>query len=217
MIFRGVAKLREYAELHPDDRISSGIKDFDALTEGGLFKGGISEFCGALGSGKRSLILSILAEFTNRHGLCAVIDASDSFDPVSAEKFGIQLEKILWIRCSGDFEKAITSGDYLVQSGLFSLIWLDLGLCDEKFLRMLPGSYWYRYKVALKETQAAMVVSLAQSQLRSAARQSISVRRARVSWKGDSCFRIFDKWEVEISMLRPFLRKGNISLEALWW
>lgn len=216
MIFKGVAKLREYAELRQDEYIPSGVAAFDELV-GGLAKGGISEFFGSLGSGKRSLILSILSGFAGRVGLCAIVDASNSFDPVSAEKCGADLDKILWIKCSGDFQKAIISADYLVRSGAFNLIWLDLSLCGENFLQMLPGSYWYRYKMSLKDTSGAMIVSLPISRLGSAAKQSISVKREKISWRGGSNFKVFDKWSIELSMSRPFRKSKNFLMEAVWW
>jgi hypothetical protein len=45
-------------------------------------------------------MLAALAGATRRQEICALVDASDSFDPVSAETAGINLTRLLWVRCS---------------------------------------------------------------------------------------------------------------------
>ena len=49
MIARGVAKLREFAELRQAERVLTGVAPFDRLS-GGLIRGGICELTGAEGS-----------------------------------------------------------------------------------------------------------------------------------------------------------------------
>src|SRR4051812_43009733 len=60
-----------------------GIAALDALT-GGLPRGALSEFAGATSSGRTGVMLSALAEASQRQEICALVDASDSFDPLSA-------------------------------------------------------------------------------------------------------------------------------------
>ena len=78
--------------------VSSGIPAIDALT-GGLPRGCLTEICGPASSGRTSLLLAALASATHRGEFCAVVDASDALDPHSAVAAGIELERLLWVRC----------------------------------------------------------------------------------------------------------------------
>jgi len=202
VIAKGVAKLREFAELRQAERVLTGVTPFDRLT-GGLVKGGICELTGPEGGGKRGVVFSIVANLTKANNICAVVDASDSFDPPSAEKSGVRLEKILWVKCGGDPKKAVLATDYLIQSGLFGGVWLDLSLADEDFLDRMPSSYWFRFKVGLKDTAAVLLVTLAETRLRSASHQSVRVEKEASEWAGESGFRVMRGAEVRLEMVKP--------------
>ena len=77
---------------------SSGILQLDALT-GGLPRGCITEICGAASSGRTGVLLSALAHATQRGEVCALVDASDAFDPASAAAAGVEMNRLLWVRC----------------------------------------------------------------------------------------------------------------------
>ncbi len=79
--------------------VRSGIGELDALT-GGLPRGGLTEICGPASSGRTSVLLAVMARMTAQGEVCALVDASDSFDPKSAEAAGVELRRMLWIRCS---------------------------------------------------------------------------------------------------------------------
>ncbi len=78
--------------------VSSGIAAIDALT-GGLPRGCLTEICGAASSGRTTLLLSALAAATRREEFCGVVDASDALDPYSAVAAGVELDRLLWVRC----------------------------------------------------------------------------------------------------------------------
>ena len=211
MIAKGVAKLREFAELRQAERVLTGVAPFDRLT-GGLIKGGICELTGAEGSGKRGLVFSILANLTRRNNICAVVDASDSFDPPSADRSGVKLNKVLWVKCGGDPKKAVLATDYLIQSGLFGGIWLDLSLAEKDFLDRMPSSYWFRFKVGLKDTPAVLMVTLEETCLRSASHQSLRVSKEESSWAGESGFKVMRGAEVKLEMKKPI----SMTSERIW-
>ncbi len=75
-----------------------GIAEIDALT-GGLPRGALTEICGPRSSGRTSLLFSAIAEMTRCHEICALVDAGDSFDPHSAAAAGVDLQRLLWVRC----------------------------------------------------------------------------------------------------------------------
>src|SRR5271157_4989142 len=78
--------------------VSTGVAALDALT-GGLPRGALSEIAGPASSGRTGVMLAALAGATRRHEVCALVDASDSFDPASAVAAGVDLERLLWVRC----------------------------------------------------------------------------------------------------------------------
>lgn len=81
----------------------SGVKELDTMLGGGFPCGALVELCGAASSGRTSLSLALLAQATRRQEACAFVDVSDSLDPASAAAAGVDLERLLWIRCgSGD-------------------------------------------------------------------------------------------------------------------
>lgn len=83
------------------EMVSSGISALDTLT-GGLPRGCLTEICGSASSGRTTLLLAALAAATRRGEYCAVVDASDALDPHSAAAAGVELDHLLWVRCSDD-------------------------------------------------------------------------------------------------------------------
>lgn len=86
-------------EIRPaPEMISSGISAIDALT-GGLPRGCLTEVCGSASSGRTTVMLAALAAATGRGEFCVVVDASDALDPHSAVAAGVELDRLLWVRC----------------------------------------------------------------------------------------------------------------------
>src|SRR5262245_60177561 len=77
---------------------ATGIPQVDALIRG-FPHGALTEIYGPASSGRTTLALSFLAEMTRRQQVCALIDASDSFDPESLAAAGAHLNRVLWVRC----------------------------------------------------------------------------------------------------------------------
>jgi hypothetical protein len=85
---------RSDVELQP-----SGVTELDAMLGGGFPRGSVVELCGPASSGRTSLALSLLAQATGRQEACAFVDVSDSLDPISLAAAGVELPRLLWIRC----------------------------------------------------------------------------------------------------------------------
>ena len=75
--------------------VSTGVAALDALT-GGLPRGALSEIIGPASSGRTGVMLAALAGAMRHEEACALVDASDNFDPASAVAAGVDLE-----RCCG--------------------------------------------------------------------------------------------------------------------
>ena len=109
-----VASIRHQIEAALADRIPSaltpppriireteatGICRVDELLHGGLPVGAISEIVGRECSGRTSLALSFVAQMIEAGKVCAWVDASDSLHPESAAAVGVNLSRLLWVRC----------------------------------------------------------------------------------------------------------------------
>jgi recombination protein RecA len=77
----------------------TGVAVVDEVLEGGLPVGAITEMIGPECSGRTSLALSFLAHVTQAANVCAWIDVADVFDPESAAAAGVDLSRLLWVRC----------------------------------------------------------------------------------------------------------------------
>ena len=113
LIGRGLEGFQTSAavELQP-----SGVKQLDAVLGGGFPRGSLVELCGPASSGRTSLALSLLAQITERQEACAFVDVSDSLDPISLAAAGVELPRLLWIRCgeTGDRGPDIKTSSYFV-------------------------------------------------------------------------------------------------------
>ena len=80
-------------------RISSGNAAVDELLRGGMPVGMITELAGPECSGRTTIALSLVAQLTASNSVCAWIDAADMLDPESAAACGVEVERLLWVRC----------------------------------------------------------------------------------------------------------------------
>ncbi|RXH55965.1 ATPase domain-containing protein [Granulicella sibirica] len=78
---------------------ATGIADLDAMLEGGLPMGAITEFVGQASSGRTTAAMAFCARTIAEGKVCAWVDVEDSFCPESAEANGVGLSQVLWVRC----------------------------------------------------------------------------------------------------------------------
>ena len=167
-------------------------------------RGSLAEVAGHASSGKTSLMMMMLAKLTTAGEICAVVDSSDGFDPCSAVLAGVELENLLWVKCGGDVEKAFMSADYLVQAKGFGAIWLDLNGLSTRKLRMVPKTYWYRYRTRIKETPTMMLVTSAEPITGSASQQSFLFERERTIWSGRGRFKLLREFHLKMHSRKEF-------------
>ena len=82
------------------ERIGSGSEILDHLLDGGLPVGAVSEFVGITGSGRTTMALAFAAAMAQEARVAAWVDVADAFDPASAALNGVDLERLLWVRCA---------------------------------------------------------------------------------------------------------------------
>jgi hypothetical protein len=172
-------------EIRPaPETASSGIAQIDALT-GGLPRGCLTEIFGPDSSGRTSLLLSVLGAATRREEICTLIDVSDAFDPHSAAAAGIDLERLLWVRCGANLqtssvsrmrrsaksleeweqrriedpvEQALRATDLLLQSSGFGLVVIDLAGVPLKTACRIPLTTWFRFQRAVENTATILLI-----------------------------------------------------------
>lgn len=157
---------------------SSGITELDALA-GGLPRGCLTEICGPASSGRTTVLLAALAAATRRGEFCVMVDASDALDPHSAAAAGVDMERMLWVRCGDEssrkenspqrrrdtekrnqkgeshfaeqrLEQLLRAADLLLESGGFGLVALDLSDLPLQAARRVPLATWFRFRRAVE-------------------------------------------------------------------
>lgn len=140
----------------PAATLATGLPQVDALT-GGIPRGALTEIFGPASSGRTSLMLFVLAQATARGEVCALLDATDSFDPESAQAAGVDLKRLLWARCGKKVENALHASDLLLQAGGFGLVVIDLGDVPPGTARRVPLTSWFRFRRAVEHTPTALL------------------------------------------------------------
>ena len=179
------------------------VEALDRGLAGGLPRGQVSEVVGPASSGRTGLVWAALAAATRRGETVALIDTFDRFDPPTAAACGLVLPRLLWVRGQavsktavaidpawlpgvravngpGTFverviDRAIKSLNLVVQSGVCTLVAIDLIDVPAQALRRLPASTWFRIERAIEGRDTAVVILAAQPVARSSGGRSIAM------------------------------------------
>jgi hypothetical protein len=174
----------EYRDRPIVETVPAGIHSVDLLT-GGFPRGSLTEIYGPPCSGRTSLLISALASRTAASEVCALVDARDSFDPVSAEAAGVRLKHLLWVRCR-NVDQALRSTDLLIQGGGFGLIALDFGDTPAQMVRYVPLQVWFRFRRAVESTPTILVVLEQESNAKTCASLVLQLRMQKAQWSRTS-------------------------------
>jgi hypothetical protein len=195
------------------ETVPTGIPEVDALT-GGLPRGCLTEIAGPASSGRTSLLLSVLAQAGARDETCALIDAADAFDPVGAAAAGVALEKLLWVRCGGDAERALKAADLLIQGGGFPLIAMDLADTPPATARRISLTSWFRLRRAVEHTPAVLIALEQQPNARTCASLVLECTRERTAWSGvPGCSQLLRGLDARIAGRKP-VRAGAARFQV---
>ena len=163
--------------------LGTGVRSLDRLLSGGIPRGHITQIMGPSSSGKTSLLLSIVAQTTARGEWVAYIDPSSSLDPAFAQRGGVDLKRLLWIRGP---KKIFKATDILVGAGGFGLVVLDLvtqkRTMDPRIFQKTSFSAWFRLKRAALRTSTALLILGQGGNAGSAVSRVISLRRRKTQW-----------------------------------
>jgi recombination protein RecA len=160
--------------------VSSGIPEIDSLT-GGLPRGALTEIFGPSCSGRTSLLLAALSVRTAQEEACALIDGGDAFDPHSAEAAGVELRKLLWVRCR-NVKQTLRATDLLLQGGGFGLIAVDLSDIAPRVVRHVPLDSWFRFRRAVEDTPTILMLLEQESNAKSCASLGLRLEAGVAGW-----------------------------------
>src|ERR1041384_1718278 len=158
--------------------VPSGITGID------LPRGGLTEISGAASSGRASLLLSILAAATAREEVCVLVDEEDEFDPSSASAAGVDLRRLLWVRCGHNAEHALKAADLLIQGGGFGVVAMELGSTPVSMARRISLTSWFRLRRAGENNPTVLVTVAQQSNAKTCASLLLECRREQTAWSG---------------------------------
>lgn len=157
-------KIKQAPEL-----FTTGMEEVDAMLDGGIPRGSITEVSGAASTGKTSFGLSLIASITQSGNACAWVDVSDALSPESAAAANVKLKRLLWLRMSAErkmkltdkpwsrLEQALKATDLLLQTGGFAAIVLDMSDILPQHTTRIPLSTWYRFRLAAEQARTALV------------------------------------------------------------
>jgi len=165
-----------------------------------LPRGCMTEVIGQRSSGRATLMMRILAAATSRGEICALVDAEDAFDPASAAAAGVDLARVLWVRCGNGgqvgAEHALKAADLLIQGGGLGVVVMDLGETPPHTARRISLTSWFRLRRAVEHTPAVLVVVAQQSNAKTCASLVLECRRERARWSGAAPGRLMRGFEV---------------------
>ena len=184
--------------------VPTGIAAVDAIA-GGLPRGEITEIFGPPSSGRTRVMLSILAEAMAREEVCALADGTDAFDPASGIAAGLDLKRLLWVRCH-KLEQVLKATDLLLQGGGFGCVVMDLTDLPLSRLRSIPLACWFRFQRAIEKTPTVLVVMTSESMVKSAAALVL-----RLEMRGTDWSTLLNAMDMNVEILRFRRKRPSIS------
>src|SRR5438093_10187410 len=203
------------------ETVPTGIAPLDALP-GVLPRGAISEIFGPPSSGRTSTMVSIFAEAIARDEVCALVDGNDAFDPKSAASAGLELQRLLWVRCH-KLDQVLKSTDLLLQGGGFGRVVMDLTDLPLPHVRSIPLASWFRFQRTIEKTPTVLLVMSPENVVKSAAALVLRMSGAREAQARQGAGSInvspIGRNKEEMSRARPlvpcFALSGSHSLRSL--
>jgi hypothetical protein len=189
------------------ESVPTGIASLDALT-GGLPRGSITEIFGPSSSGRTSTMVSILAEAVAGGEVCALVDGHDAFDPKSAAAAGVELNRLLWVRCH-KLDEVLKSTDLLLQGGGFGRVVMDLTDLPPSHVRSIPLASWFRFQRTIEKTPTVLLVLSSESVVQSAAALVMRMEMRGAEWST-----ILTGLNLNVEVIRSRRMKGVTYLNS---
>ena len=120
-----------------------------------VIPGEITEIVGRRSSGRTSALLACLAGVTRAGGIAALIDSEDALDVESAAHAGVELKRLLWVRCGRvRRQAALRAVDMLARCQGFAVVAWDVGDTPPRLSLALA----FRLRLAARQGGAALLI-----------------------------------------------------------
>jgi hypothetical protein len=140
----------------------------------------ITEIVGRLSSGRTSLFVTCLREVTQRGAVIALVDTDETFDPGEAARAGVDLRRLLWVRCGGRRTIALRATDLLVRCPGFGLIGLDLG----EHPPHIPLTLAFRLRLTVRRVGTTLLILSSRPITGPGAALALRTVRQTLRWSG---------------------------------
>jgi hypothetical protein len=167
----------------PRAHLALSFPELDAILDGGLPCGAITEIFGAVSSGRTALARIVIATVTLAGECAAWIDLPNAFDPHGARAAGVDLDRMLWVS-PRDSRAAFRAVEHVLDAGGFRVVVLDLDHVPGA-TSVLPASAWLRLGRAAAQRDAAIVVITASHAVGTFAALALEVRADRRIFGGE--------------------------------
>ncbi len=162
-LISGTELIRALARRRREAVVPTTIEAVDALLDGGLARGKMTELAGR--GARLSVVVAALASATSIGEAAALIDLGDAFDPQLAAAAGIDLQRMLWVRPK-KLKQAVAAAEMLVATG-FQLVVIDVGAPlrrsapaeSRRYVGRVPDAAWVRLARAAEAHGTALLVS----------------------------------------------------------
>ncbi len=124
--------------------------------------------------------MACLRDVTRAGAVGALVDTEETFDPASAARAGVELCRLLWVRCGRRRDIALRAADLLVRCPGLALVGLDLGEMPPR----LPLAVAFRLKLAARRAGVALVILGSERIAGPGACVAVRALRNSVEWTG---------------------------------
>lgn len=163
------------------ETVSTGVSELNDAWQG-FPRGAITEIYGESSSGRTSLLVSAVTAAAAQEETFALVDCSDTFDLSSAAKAGIDFNRLLWVRCGHNLERAFKAVDLVLHAGGFGFVALNLCDVPAKSARRIISSWWFRFRRAIEKTPTALLVLTPIAAVRSCASMTLELENEETVW-----------------------------------
>ena len=113
-----------------------------------------------------------------------MIDCNDTFDLATAARAGIDFQRLLWVRCQNNLERAFKATDLVSHAGGFGFVVLNLCDVPAKAVRRIVSSWWFRFRRVIENTPTVLLVLTPVAAVRSCASLALELKKERAVWPG---------------------------------
>ena len=176
--------------------------------------GEITEIVGRLSSGRTSLLMAVLRRATRAGAATALVDVDDALDAVSAARAGVELDRLLWVRCGRRRDVALRAVDLLVRCPGFTIVALDLG----ELAPRLSLAVAFRLRLAARRSRVALVVLSSRRVAGAGAAFAVETVQAGVDWAGPArAATRLARLRSRVSVVRDRVAPLAHPTELEWW